>query len=62
VYPISLTSAAPCAQGFATGSLDRDAFAPRYFVDRGIELLVAQSYSKNLGLYAGEKHTPRSKK
>lgn len=39
-------------QGFATGSLDKDAFAPRYFVDRGFELFVAQSYSKNLGLYA----------
>ncbi len=26
------------------------------FVDRGIESLFAQSYSKNLGLYAGAKH------
>jgi hypothetical protein len=33
-------------QGFATGSLDEDAFAPRYFVQRGIEFAVAQSYSK----------------
>jgi aspartate aminotransferase len=39
-------------QGFATGSLDQDAAAPRLFVDRGIEALFAQSYSKNLGLYA----------
>ncbi|PSC75103.1 aspartate aminotransferase [Micractinium conductrix] len=39
-------------QGFATGSLDADAFAPRYFAQRGIEFAVAQSYSKNLGLYA----------
>jgi aspartate aminotransferase len=39
-------------QGFATGSLDRDAFAPRYFASRGLEFMVAQSYSKNLGLYA----------
>jgi aspartate aminotransferase, chloroplastic len=38
-------------QGFATGSLEEDAFAPRMFADRGIEFLVAQSYSKNLGLY-----------
>ncbi|KAK9816171.1 hypothetical protein WJX74_004554 [Apatococcus lobatus] len=38
-------------QGFASGSLDEDAYAPRYFVERGIEILVAQSYSKNLGLY-----------
>ena len=36
-------------QGFASGSLDDDAWAPRYFAGRGIELLVAQSYSKNLG-------------
>jgi hypothetical protein len=36
-------------QGFASGSLDEDAYAPRYFVERGIEILVAQSYSKNLG-------------
>ncbi len=39
-----------CAvQGFASGSLDEDAYAPRFFVDRGIEIMVAQSYSKNLG-------------
>ena len=38
-------------QGFATGSLDDDAFAPRFFEARGMEFLVAQSYSKNLGLY-----------
>ena len=41
-------------QGFASGSLDADAYAPRYFVERGIEILVAQSYSKNLG----ELHLP----
>lgn len=35
----------PC-QGFATGSLEEDAFAPRYFASRGIEFAVAQSYSK----------------
>ena len=38
-------------QGFASGSLDEDAYAPRYFVSRGLEVIVAQSYSKNLGLY-----------
>lgn len=38
-------------QGFATGSLEEDSFAPRYFASRGLEFLVAQSYSKNLGLY-----------
>ena len=36
-------------QGFASGSLDDDAWAPRFFADRGMETLVAQSYSKNLG-------------
>ena len=45
------------SQGFATGSLDRDASAPRLFVERGIESFFAQSYSKNLGLYAGM-HSP----
>jgi aspartate aminotransferase len=39
-------------QGFASGSLDDDASSVRRFVARGIELFVAQSYSKNLGLYA----------
>lgn len=38
-------------QGFATGSLDEDAYAPRLFVEKGLEMIVAQSYSKNLGLY-----------
>ena len=39
-------------QGFATGSLEEDAYAPRFFVEKGLEVIVAQSYSKNLGLYA----------
>ncbi|CDS04038.1 hypothetical protein LRAMOSA06993 [Lichtheimia ramosa] len=41
-----------CAyQGFASGDLDRDAWAVRYFVERGFELFVAQSFAKNFGLY-----------
>lgn len=41
-----------CAyQGFASGDLARDAWAIRYFVEQGFELCVAQSFSKNLGLY-----------
>jgi len=41
-----------CAyQGFASGSLDTDAWAVRYFVERGFELFCAQSFSKNFGLY-----------
>ncbi|XP_046558157.1 aspartate aminotransferase, cytoplasmic-like [Haliotis rubra] len=38
-------------QGFASGDLDRDAYAVRYFVERGFELFIAQSFSKNFGLY-----------
>ncbi|CAK7225146.1 Aspartate aminotransferase, cytoplasmic [Sporothrix bragantina] len=41
-----------CAyQGFASGDLARDASAIRYFVEQGFELLVAQSFAKNFGLY-----------
>lgn len=38
-------------QGFASGSLDTDAKPIRMFVADGGELLVAQSYAKNMGLY-----------
>ncbi|ROW05105.1 hypothetical protein VSDG_00616 [Cytospora chrysosperma] len=38
-------------QGFASGDLDRDAGSIRYFVEQGFELLVAQSFAKNFGLY-----------
>ncbi|XP_067657903.1 aspartate aminotransferase, cytoplasmic-like [Haliotis asinina] len=38
-------------QGFASGDLDKDAYAVRYFVRRGFELFIAQSFSKNFGLY-----------
>ncbi|KAF9585461.1 Aspartate aminotransferase, cytoplasmic [Lunasporangiospora selenospora] len=42
-----------CAyQGFASGNLARDAFSVRHFAERGIELFVAQSFSKNFGLYS----------
>ncbi|KAI4178749.1 MAG: hypothetical protein L6R41_008232 [Letrouitia leprolyta] len=41
-----------CAyQGFASGDLENDAWAVRYFVDQGFELCVAQSFAKNFGLY-----------
>lgn len=41
-----------CAyQGFASGSLDNDAWAVRYFADAGFEMCIAQSFAKNLGLY-----------
>merc|ERR1712224_441387 len=38
-------------QGFASGDLITDAFAVRMFADAGVEMLVSQSYAKNLGLY-----------
>lgn len=42
-----------CAyQGFASGSLEKDSASIRYFVQQGFELLVAQSFAKNFGLYS----------
>lgn len=38
-------------QGYASGSLDEDAFAARYFAKKGVQFLCAQSFSKNMGLY-----------
>lgn len=38
-------------QGFASGSLEQDGWAINYFVEQGFELLIAQSYAKNFGLY-----------
>jgi aspartate aminotransferase len=41
-----------CAyQGFASGDLERDAWAIRYFVKEGFNLFAAQSFAKNFGLY-----------
>lgn len=39
-------------QGFASGDLDKDAWAVRYFDSRGFEMLCAQSFAKNFGLYS----------
>ncbi|GJU15603.1 aspartate aminotransferase, chloroplastic [Tanacetum coccineum] len=39
-------------QGFTSGSIDEDASSVRLYAARGMELSCAQSYSKNLGLYA----------
>jgi len=42
-----------CAyQGFASGDLDKDVAPVRTFLLRGHEMLVGQSFAKNLGLYA----------
>ncbi|XP_032691060.1 aspartate aminotransferase, cytoplasmic isoform X2 [Odontomachus brunneus] len=38
-------------QGFASGDLDKDAYAVRMFAERGIELICTQSFAKNFGLY-----------
>merc|ERR1719446_468949 len=38
-------------QGYATGSLEGDAYAVRLFEQAGMEFVLAVSYSKNLGLY-----------
>jgi aspartate aminotransferase len=38
-------------QGFASGDFDKDAFACRLFVELGIEMMVFQSFAKNMGLY-----------
>ncbi|XKL59072.1 hypothetical protein PGB90_000088 [Kerria lacca] len=41
-----------CAyQGFATGNLENDSWAVRYFANEGHELFCAQSFAKNFGLY-----------
>lgn len=47
---MSLTSLFPI-QGFASGNLDADAQPIRLFAADGGELLAAQSYAKNMGLY-----------
>ena len=33
-------------QGFASGDVDRDAFALRYFIDDGHNVLLSQSFAK----------------
>jgi len=38
-------------QGFATGDLDADAFAPRLFLQEGLNFFVTQSFAKNFGMY-----------
>ncbi|XP_046999910.1 aspartate aminotransferase, mitochondrial [Schistocerca americana] len=38
-------------QGFASGDVTRDAFAVRHFVQEGHQIILTQSYAKNMGLY-----------
>jgi aspartate aminotransferase len=38
-------------QGFASGCLEKDAYAIRLFNKLGFQMIVSQSYAKNMGLY-----------
>jgi len=38
-------------QGYASGSLEKDAYSIRLFLSRGFEFFMCQSFAKNLGLY-----------
>lgn len=38
-------------QGFASGSVDKDAHAVRSFLKDGHQIVLAQSFAKNMGLY-----------
>ncbi|XP_030059457.1 aspartate aminotransferase, mitochondrial [Microcaecilia unicolor] len=38
-------------QGFASGDINRDAWAVRHFIEQGINLVLSQSFAKNMGLY-----------
>lgn len=38
-------------QGFASGSVDTDAYAVRKFIDDGHNIVLSQSFAKNMGLY-----------
>lgn len=38
-------------QGYGTGDLIKDRYAVKVFADKGMSFMIAQSYSKNLGLY-----------
>lgn len=38
-------------QGFASGSLEKDIWPVRYFLEQGFNMMVCQSFAKNMGLY-----------
>lgn len=38
-------------QGFASGDLEYDGYSVRLFASKGLEMLAAQSFAKNMGLY-----------
>ncbi len=39
-------------QGFASGSLDKDAWSVRHFAANGFDIIACQSFAKNFGLYS----------
>lgn len=39
-------------QGFSSGSFETDAFPVRHFIEEGHRVVLAQSYSKNMGIYS----------
>lgn len=39
-------------QGFGSGCFETDAFPLRHFIEEGHQVVFAQSYSKNMGLYS----------
>jgi len=38
-------------QGFATGNTENDTLSIKIFIEKGLSMVCAQSYSKNFGLY-----------
>lgn len=38
-------------QGFASGDINRDAWAVRHFIEQGHNVVLSQSFAKNMGLY-----------
>ncbi|PQE03238.1 aspartate aminotransferase protein [Rutstroemia sp. NJR-2017a BBW] len=51
-YKLAETNPAPETNSpTSKGSLEQDAWPIRHFFDRGLEFVVAQSFSKNFGLY-----------
>ncbi|XP_059615996.1 aspartate aminotransferase, mitochondrial [Phlebotomus argentipes] len=38
-------------QGFASGDIDKDAYAVRHFLADGHDIILTQSFAKNMGLY-----------
>ena len=38
-------------QGFASGDVNKNIFALRYFISEGLNVLLTKSFTKNMGLY-----------